>query len=206
MYNTANSHRNELSHPCKKKLNMAPAKPSVTLVKPNTVLVAKPKSKFKEMTLNYQNQTRMLERRFANSKHEPIGNASIEEFDRFYLDVYFPVQHKRAPLHMFVNFAQLFTNRFFNKSMKIGKVLDCIAEQGKVVNNNATELDASKQLNLFNLDTGERLLNNKKLLDMPALNRHAVMLEFGEVMSEQVYETIAKAFENPNDTSLCTIC
>merc|ERR1712176_1518435 len=101
---------------------------------------------------DYQKQSKILQQSFQNKKTNPEGKSSIEQEDRFMLDVYFPMRSKTAPLHM-----------FFHRNYKIGRVLDMIAVQGKVVNNNATTQDVSKTLNLFNLSSTELLPTNKTL-------------------------------------------
>lgn len=65
-----------------------------------------------------------------------------------------------------------------------GKVLDKIAEQGKVKNNNSSELDMSKRLHLFTFD-GVRLPTDKKLCEIESnilKSRDGVILEYGEAL------------------------
>ncbi|KAL0478475.1 hypothetical protein AKO1_008223 [Acrasis kona] len=147
----------------------------------------------------YQNKSKQLSKQFSNSKFKPIGPPSIEPQDRFPLDVYFPLNSKTAPVHM-----------YFNKSNKVGKILDVIARQGKVNNDNATELDASKRINLFNITTGLLLPTNKELQELrnDGLLQHndGIILEFGETINLKVVEQIAeKAITHPDDTSYCSI-
>jgi hypothetical protein len=63
--------------------------------------------------------------RMMNQRSKAVGNSSIPEDKRFYLEVIYPMDSKVAPQVM-----------FFNSSWSIGKVLDVIAEQGKIANRN----------------------------------------------------------------------
>lgn len=133
-----------------------------------------------------------LESKFSNKKTQPIGQPSIEYEDRFPLDVFFPINSGVAPVHM-----------FFSKRWKVGKVLDLIAAQGKIVNNNATETDPNKRLNLFNLRTGERLPTDKKLneLGLKLMKRDSVILEYGQELSKNIVEEFKKIKETGEEPS-----
>lgn len=99
---------------------------------------------------------------------------------------------------------------FFNKSWKVGKVLDVIANHGKINNPNATELDANKRINLFNVSTGYLLPTQKELEELRKeglLQSHdGVILEKGEQIDlgsvEQVAENVIK---HPDDDSYCVV-
>ena len=120
---------------------------------------------------NRKDAGKLLSGQFQNKTHQPIGQSSIEMPDRFHVDVYFPLKSNTPPVHM-----------FFSKNWKVGKILDKVAEQGKVKNVNSTELDKTKRLNLFTLD-GVILPTDKKLseIDPKVLkNRDGIILEYGE--------------------------
>ncbi|KAL9657516.1 hypothetical protein ABK040_016781 [Willaertia magna] len=144
--------------------------------------------------------SKVLANSFQNKKFQPIGQSSIEQGDRYFLDVYFPIQSKVPPIHM-----------FFHKGWKIGKILDKIAEQGKIINKNATEQDKTKRLNLFTFK-GEKLPTDKKLNEIDSTilsNRDAVILEYGdELNSEFIQQTLEKISngENVEYLNQCIIC
>lgn len=141
---------------------------------------------------------RILESKFSNTKHNAVGQSSIEHEDRFFLDVFFPLKSRVPPVHM-----------FFSRNWKVGKVLDRIASQGKIVNSNATESDPSKRLNLFHIQTHERIPTDRKLVDPSVqLKQHdKVILEYGEELSDEVKDAIERVFEHPESSSdsSCTI-
>jgi hypothetical protein len=87
----------------------------------------------------------LIEKNFSNSKLKPVGSSNIDLEDKFELDVYFPMKYQTQPIHM-----------FFDQKWKIGKILDLICAQGKVINNNLRETDPEKKLNLFHLRNGNK--------------------------------------------------
>jgi hypothetical protein len=115
------------------------------------------------------------------------------------LDVYFPLDSKTHPVHM-----------FFNKSNKVGKVLDIIAKHGKINNPNATELDPNKRINLFNVTTGYCLPTNKELEELRQegllQNHDGVIVETGEQIDLSTVEQVAdNAIKHPDDESYCIV-
>ena len=91
------------------------------------------------------NPKKMIEKNFSNSKLKPVGSSNIDYEDKFELDVYFPMKNKVQPIHM-----------FFDQKWKIGKILDLICKEGKIINNNLRETDPEKKLSLFHLRNGTK--------------------------------------------------
>jgi hypothetical protein len=99
---------------------------------------------------------------------------------------------------------------FFNKSNKVGKVLDLVAKQGKLNNPNATEQDANKRINLFNVSTGYCLPTSKELQELAKeglLNNHdGVIVEVGQEIDVQRVEQAAQdVIKHPDDNSMCSV-
>ncbi|EFC42534.1 predicted protein [Naegleria gruberi] len=139
---------------------------------------------------------KLLSNQFQNKPLFPVGQSSIATQDRYFLDVYFPINNQIQPIHM-----------FFSKTWSVGKVLDKIAEQGKVKNNNSTELDLSKRLNLFNFD-GVKLPTDKKLSELPPSllkSRDGIILEYGEALDPTVIDQTLKDISE-GSSSGCLIC
>eukprot|EP00761_Pharyngomonas_kirbyi_P012368 gb/GECH01012395.1/.p1 GENE.gb/GECH01012395.1/~~gb/GECH01012395.1/.p1 ORF type:complete len:243 (+),score=51.31 gb/GECH01012395.1/:1-729(+) len=119
---------------------------------------------------------------FANKKFNAVGQASVQHKDRVFLDVFFPLDSRVQPLHM-----------FFNRRWVTGKVLDKIAVQGKIPNTN-NRVSEEKQLALFNLRTQEKLPNSKTLeqllQDGKIKQRDNIILERGLELDKQVLELL----------------
>ncbi|KAF0971731.1 hypothetical protein FDP41_009954 [Naegleria fowleri] len=140
---------------------------------------------------------KLLTNKFQNKPFQPIGQSSIEQQDRYYLDVYFPLNSNIAPVHM-----------FFSKNWSLGKVLDKIAEQGKVKNNNSSELDMSKRLHLFTFD-GVRLPTDKKLCEIESnilKSRDGVILEYGEALDPNLIDEKLKNISSNASETGCILC
>jgi predicted nucleic acid binding AN1-type Zn finger protein len=141
---------------------------------------------------DYKKQRKVLQNSFSNKKYQPIGQSTIEFEDRFPLDVYFPMKSKVPPVHM-----------FFHRNWKCGRVLDQIARQGKIDNNNNVTLDEEKRLNLFNISSTELLHPSKtlqELRDEGSLEPgDGVILEYGPVLDPAIPEAFQKAVQNPNE-------
>ncbi|KAL6070575.1 AN1-type zinc finger protein 1, variant 2 [Balamuthia mandrillaris] len=82
------------------------------------------------------------------------GDERIPAENRYYLEVLFPMDSKVQPKMM-----------FFNKNHVVGKVLDIIADAGRIENLN-NKMGAEK-LYLISVNTGEPMPNATKLCDLP---------------------------------------
>ena len=107
--------------------------------------------------------TMVLHSRF---RSKAVGDASIPTADRVYLEVHFPSSSsKPAPVHM-----------YFKKTASVGRLIDDIAERGRIKNNN--DRDISNPLQLYDLTTG-RPLNPDLTVGKTSLPPHApVLLEY----------------------------
>ncbi|KAG2375158.1 hypothetical protein C9374_010162 [Naegleria lovaniensis] len=189
-------HRLDFDHNCEalKKTNTSSSKQAQTPFKifsgaSSSIAANKWKNNKKEVG-------KLLNNKFQNKAFQPIGQSSIEQQDRYYLDVYFPLNSNIAPVHM-----------FFSKNWSLGKVLDKIAEQGKVKNNNSSELDVSKRLHLFTFD-GNRLPTDKKLCEIESSilkSRDGVILEYGEALDPNLVDEKLKSISSNTDTG-CVLC
>eukprot|EP01119_Soliformovum_irregulare_P012583 TRINITY_DN3272_c0_g1_i2.p1 TRINITY_DN3272_c0_g1~~TRINITY_DN3272_c0_g1_i2.p1 ORF type:complete len:225 (-),score=48.79 TRINITY_DN3272_c0_g1_i2:258-932(-) len=98
-------------------------------------------------------------------KTKAQGNANIPTEKRYYLEVIYPLDTNIAPKQM-----------FFNSSWTIGKVLDVVADAGKIENNN-NKANATK-LGLFCLKNGLQLENSITLGDYDSLQSgDSILLE-----------------------------
>jgi len=86
-------------------------------------------------------------------KASAIGNKSIPVDKRYYLEVIFPLEGNVQPKLM-----------FFDSSWAVGRVLDLIAAEGKIPNNN--DKPGSTRLYLISLKTGFPLDNSLLLKEL----------------------------------------
>jgi hypothetical protein len=125
-----------------------------------------------------------LEGKFVNSKNNPKGQSSIEEDDRFHLDVFFPIEGNQQPIHM-----------FFSKNWRVGKIIDIIAKEGGLENVN--EIDKEKRYYLFNLLTGERLINSNLIKDEGNVKSYdPVFISKGLEIDKQIIEKFSLINKN----------
>lgn len=134
---------------------------------------------------------------FANKKFEPVGNKNIDYQSRFLLDAFYPEETKNRPVHM-----------VFNKDWSVGKVMDFIANHGKMPNNNnSVNITEQQRLHLFNLRTGEMLPNSQTLASLGQdrlKSGDPVYVQRGTELSEDVKAALDQQ-EEAGCTSSCII-
>jgi hypothetical protein len=144
-------------------------------------------------TQNYTNKQEIKKRikgepiQFCNTIQTVWGQSSIDEQDRFYLKVFFPIEANLQPAFW-----------FFNRSKVVGKVLDMIAEKGEV-SNKILPLDDPTRLNLYKLQTSESVKQLGKPLGDVFKNGDFVVLERGSNggnLSKKFYDNLLSHVDN----------
>jgi len=112
-------------------------------------------------------------------KTKAIGNASVPQDNRFYLEVIYPLESKSQP--------KLF---FFSPGTTVGKVLDVAADAGGIENRN-NQANAQK-LCLVSLKTGQPLPTSLELKDLGEIlqSGDSVLLERQETV--ELYNAAAE--------------
>ncbi|KAL6070574.1 AN1-type zinc finger protein 1 [Balamuthia mandrillaris] len=103
---------------------------------------------------NHRNKKQSAKVQLMRMKSTAKGDERIPAENRYYLEVLFPMDSKVQPKMM-----------FFNKNHVVGKVLDIIADAGRIENLN-NKMGAEK-LYLISVNTGEPMPNATKLCDLP---------------------------------------
>eukprot|EP01080_Neovahlkampfia_damariscottae_P010852 gene10852-3472_t len=103
---------------------------------------------------------------FSNTIDFSFGNQNIEEEDRLYFKIFFPKESQLQPVHW-----------FFSKSRSIGKVIDLIAQKGKI-KSKITSIEDPSRLNIFKFSTGNPLKASKTLKELEKEG----MIKDGEVL------------------------
>lgn len=106
-----------------------------------------------------------------------VGNSSIPQTERFYLDVTFPTNCSRvSSAHM-----------YFKQTATVGRIIDEISEYGRIKNNN--DKDISNPLQLYDLNTGTALNPDLSLIRSGLRSYSPVLLEYKKQVEQQCQQS-----------------
>eukprot|EP00301_Raphidiophrys_heterophryoidea_P014953 c23439_g1_i1.p1 GENE.c23439_g1_i1~~c23439_g1_i1.p1 ORF type:complete len:326 (+),score=57.18 c23439_g1_i1:92-979(+) len=126
--------------------------------------------------------------KFSNTKATAVGDANVASDKRLLLAVQFP---QDSPLQQ----AQQWM--FFDGSMKVGRAIDVIAKQSRVVNEN-NKVPNEQRLKLYGKD-GLELETSKSLIECGLKPENRVILERGHVMQAIREATASSSSTGHND-------
>jgi AN1-type zinc finger protein 1 len=108
---------------------------------------------------------------FSNTKETSFGNQNTEQEDRFYFKIFFPKESSLQPVHW-----------FFENSRSVGKIIDLIAQKGKIKSKIYAPNDPSR-LNIYKFSNGEPLKTSSTLKELEKegfiKNGEVIILERG---------------------------
>ncbi|KAI7878509.1 hypothetical protein K492DRAFT_208927 [Lichtheimia hyalospora FSU 10163] len=98
-------------------------------------------------------------------KSKAKGSASIPMASRIYLNIHWPAKEESQPM-------------FFDKTLRIGRLLDMLADQGNIKNdNNRLGMDDPQRLVIVKADTQDQVIDNSSSLESVLANTDHVRLD-----------------------------